>query len=85
IEAEASRLGLHGAIELRKDRAGKVFLTDGAHLILDAAFGGIRDPVALSSRLGDIPGIVEHGLFIGIARGAIIAGGDDLAILGSLD
>ncbi|MBV9051110.1 MAG: ribose-5-phosphate isomerase A, partial [Hyphomicrobiales bacterium] len=43
------------------------------------------DPVALSSRLGDIPGVVEHGLFIGLARGAIIAGGDDLAILGSLD
>ncbi|MBV8447961.1 MAG: ribose-5-phosphate isomerase RpiA [Hyphomicrobiales bacterium] len=85
IEDEASRLGLSGRIELRKDAAGKVFHTDGGHFILDAAFGAIPDPVALSSRLGDIPGVVEHGLFIGLARGAIIAGGDDLAILGSLD
>ena len=84
IETEASRLGLGGRIELRRDAAGKPFVTDGGHYILDAAFGAIDDPVALSSRLGDTPGIVEHGLFIGLARGAIIAGGDDLAILGSL-
>ncbi|MBV9741370.1 MAG: ribose-5-phosphate isomerase RpiA [Hyphomicrobiales bacterium] len=84
IEAEAARLGLVGRIELRKDNSGQVFHTDSGNFILDAAFGAILDPVALSSRLGDIPGIVEHGLFIGIARGAIIAGGDDLAILGSL-
>jgi ribose 5-phosphate isomerase A len=84
IETEASRLGLVGRIELRLDAAGKPFITDGGHYILDAAFGAIRDPVALSSRLGDTPGVVEHGLFIGLARGAIVAGGDDLAILGSL-
>jgi ribose 5-phosphate isomerase A len=84
IESETSRLGLSGRIELRHDANGKPFVTDGGHYILDAAFGAIPDPVALSSRLGDIPGVVEHGLFIGLARGAIIAGGDDLAILGSL-
>jgi ribose 5-phosphate isomerase A len=85
IEAEASRLGLSGNIELRRDAAGDPFVTDGGHYILDAAFGAIADPVALSSRLGDTPGVVEHGLFIGLARGAIVAGGDDLAILGSLE
>ncbi len=85
IEAQASRLGLVGRIELRADASGKAFRTDGGNFILDAGFGAIPDPVALSSRLGDTPGVVEHGLFIGIARGAIIAGGDDLAILGSLD
>ncbi|MBV9569009.1 MAG: ribose-5-phosphate isomerase RpiA [Hyphomicrobiales bacterium] len=85
IEEEASRLGLAGRIELREDTSGEVFHTDGGHFILDASFGAIPDPVALSSRLGDIPGVVEHGLFIGLARGAIVAGGDDLAILGSLD
>ena len=84
VEAQASRLGLAGRIELRKAASGEVFVTDGGHLILDAAFGEIPDAVALSGRLGDIPGVVEHGLFIGLARGAIIAGGDDLAILGSL-
>ncbi|MBV9520359.1 MAG: ribose-5-phosphate isomerase RpiA [Hyphomicrobiales bacterium] len=85
IEEESLRLGLAGPIELRKDASGKIFHTDGGHFILDAGFGAIPDPVALSSRLGDIPGVVEHGLFIGLARGAIVAGGDDLAILGSLD
>jgi ribose 5-phosphate isomerase A len=84
VEAEASRLGLRGNVELRRDGAGKTFVTDGGHFILDAAFGAIPDPVALSSRLGDIPGVVEHGLFIGLARGAIVAGGDDIAIIGSL-
>jgi ribose 5-phosphate isomerase A len=84
IDAEASRLGLGGRVELREDAGGKPFITDGGHYILDAAFGAIPDPVALSSRLGDIPGVVEHGLFIGLARGAIIAGGDNIAILGSL-
>ena len=84
VETQASRLGLVGQIELRRDPSGKIFHTDGGHFILDAAFGAIPDPVALSSRLGDTPGVVEHGLFIGLARGAIIASGDDLAILGSL-
>ena len=86
IEAEASRLGLVGpASNCARTLRGRLFHTDGGHFILDAAFGAIPDPVALSSRLGDTPGVVEHGLFIGLARGAIIAGGDDLAILGSLD
>jgi len=84
IEEEAARLGLRGSIILRKTASGESFITDGGHLILDAAFGEIADPVALSGRLGDIPGVVEHGLFIGLARGAIIAGGDGLRILGSL-
>jgi ribose 5-phosphate isomerase A len=84
IEAEASRLGLAGTVALRKDAAGRPYLTDGGHYILDAAFGAIGDPVALSSRLGDIPGVVEHGLFLGLAQGAIIAGSGNLTILGSL-
>jgi ribose 5-phosphate isomerase A len=84
IESEAASLGLGGRIVLRKTASGEPFITDGGHLILDGAFGEIADPVALSGRLGDIPGVVEHGLFIGLARGAIIAGGDGLTILGSL-
>jgi ribose 5-phosphate isomerase A len=84
IEAEASRLRLAGSVALRNGPGSQPYLTDGGHYILDAAFGAIGDPVALSSRLGDIPGIVEHGLFLGLAHGAIIAGGGDLTILGSL-
>lgn len=73
IEKAASRLGLSGALNLR--RAGdSTFVTDGGHFILDASFGRIPDAEALSNELNSIPGVVEHGLFINMATLAIIAG-----------
>lgn len=71
----ASRLGLAGAVTLRSTD-GKPFVTDGGHLILDASFGRIPDPRALSDALHAIPGVVEHGLFLGLAHVAVIAGTD---------
>ena len=72
IEGAASGLGLTGQIRLRQE--GELpFLTDGGHYILDAAFGRIDDPEALADRLARIPGVVEHGLFIGLASAAIVA------------
>jgi ribose 5-phosphate isomerase A len=68
-------LGLEGPIVLR-EAGGKPFVTDGGHLILDASFGRIPDPRALSSSLHAVPGVVEHGLFIGMADLAIVAGAD---------
>lgn len=80
IEELAKSLGLVGDIILRKD--GEVeFETDGGHLILDASFGRIPDPKALSTELLQIPGVVEHGLFIDIANTAILAGADGIEIL----
>lgn len=73
IEKTASRLGLSGAIALRA-AGGDTFMTDGGHYILDASFGRIPDADALASALNDIPGVVEHGLFINMASLAIIAG-----------
>ncbi|WP_411035755.1 ribose-5-phosphate isomerase RpiA [Shinella sp. BYT-45] len=73
IEKTASRLGLSGAITLRTS-GGDTFTTDGGHYILDASFGRIPDADALASSLNDIPGVVEHGLFINMASLAIIAG-----------
>ncbi|WP_349958448.1 ribose-5-phosphate isomerase RpiA [Rhizobium sp. ZPR3] len=73
IEKAASRLGLSGALNMR--RAGdSLFVTDGGHFIVDASFGRIPDAEALSSKLYSIPGVVEHGLFIHMATQAIIAG-----------
>jgi ribose 5-phosphate isomerase A len=46
--------------------------TDGGHLILDLACDTIPDPVALSEALDRIPGVVEHGLFIGYADQVIV-------------
>jgi len=73
IEKLAARLGLSGEIVVRASGDGP-FMTDGGHLILDASFGRIPDADALARELNAIPGVVEHGLFIGIASLAIIAG-----------
>jgi ribose 5-phosphate isomerase A len=77
VSAAVSELGLSGPVALRM--AGDApFVTDGGHFILDASFGRIPDPRALSDALHAIPGVVEHGLFIGLASVAIIAGGDGI-------
>ena len=73
VEKLAARLGLSGEITVRASGDG-TFMTDGGHLILDASFGRIPDADALAHELNAIPGVVEHGLFIGIASLAIIAG-----------
>jgi len=73
VEKLAAQHGLSGEIAVRASGDGP-FMTDGGHLILDASFGRIPDADALACDLNAIPGVVEHGLFIGIASLAIIAG-----------
>ncbi len=73
ISAAAAEIGVTGELTVR-DRDGKPFRSDGGNLIVDASFGRIPDPKALAERLNRIPGVVEHGLFIGLASLAIIAG-----------
>ena len=75
IAKAASKLGLDCTTRLR-ELDGKPFVSDGGHLIVDASFGLIPDAEALSLALLAIPGVVEHGLFIGMADTAIIAGRD---------
>jgi ribose 5-phosphate isomerase A len=70
-----------GAVTLRRGRDGLAFVTDGGHFILDAALGRIADPASLATRLAAIPGVVEHGLFIGLAHAAVIAGPQGRRIL----
>jgi len=69
----AAGLGLNVEPILRMTQ-GEPFVTDGGHLILDASFGRIPDTRALSDALHAIPGVVEHGLFLGLADTAIVAG-----------
>ncbi|MBR7538991.1 ribose-5-phosphate isomerase A, partial [Mycobacterium tuberculosis] len=77
IEKAAAALDLSGSVTLRMT-GGEAFVTDGGHLILDASFGRIPDTRALSNALHAIPGVVEHGLFLGLARVAILAGADGI-------
>jgi ribose 5-phosphate isomerase A len=51
---------------------GNPYVTDEGHHILDCSFGEIPDPPGLSAELHNIPGVVEHGLFIGMAEMALI-------------
>jgi ribose 5-phosphate isomerase A len=64
--------GNKGPISLRM-RDGKPFVTDNGNAILDCALTRIANPEKLAAALSSIPGVVEHGLFIGMASMAIIA------------
>jgi ribose 5-phosphate isomerase A len=75
IARVAEGLGLKGPLTLRMTQ-DTPFVTDGGHFILDASFGRIPDPRALSIGLHAVPGVVEHGLFLGLAKTAIVAGAD---------
>lgn len=77
ITRAAAELGLSGPLTLRVTN-GQPFVTDGGHLILDASFGRIPDTRALSNALHAVPGVVEHGLFLGMAQLGIIAGADGI-------
>jgi ribose 5-phosphate isomerase A len=59
---------------LRLSKAGEPVVTDGGHLLLDALFGRIPQPEALSADLHRVPGVVEHGLFLGLCSKAYVAG-----------
>jgi ribose 5-phosphate isomerase A len=73
IARAASGLGLEGALSVRM-QGENPFVTDGGHLLIDASFGRIPDAEALSLALLQIPGVVEHGLFLGMADLAVVAG-----------
>ena len=66
---------------LRRGADGEPFRTDGGHLIADCAFGSIPDAELLADLLDIVPGVVEHGLFIGIADEAVLAGPSGLTVL----
>jgi len=67
-----------GSVTLRIKENGTPFLTNQRNLILDAHFGRIANPSELASRLNERAGIVEHGLFIGLASDVIVAAKDDI-------
>jgi ribose 5-phosphate isomerase A len=85
ILAAARACGCDGEVRLRKTPGGQAFVSDNSHYIVDCFFGAIADPDRLADRLAAIPGVVEHGLFIGIAKAVISAGPAGIEILGQLD
>jgi ribose 5-phosphate isomerase A len=73
--------GVSGQMALRKRPDGHVFVTDGGHWIVDAHLGRIPDAARLSALLNAIPGVVEHGLFIGLASTAVLAGAQGIRVV----
>jgi ribose 5-phosphate isomerase A len=81
IEAAVAAVGCTGPALLRRAKDGHAFVTDGGHWILDAALERIADPKSLAERLDGIAGVVEHGLFIGLAHAAVIAGPSGVRVI----
>jgi ribose 5-phosphate isomerase A len=78
----AKRIAALGAeVQLRRDAAGSTYLTDENNHILDCRFGEIPDPDRLARALNEMPGVVEHGLFIGMASLALFARGSEIVEL----
>jgi len=75
---EKKIVALGGAPKLRTKPDGSAYITDNGNWILDCGFGQIVDPPALALALSNVPGIVEHGLFIGLASLALVGRGSSV-------
>jgi ribose 5-phosphate isomerase A len=75
IEALGAEVGLRRGVD------GRTYLTDENNYILDCKFGQIPDVDGLARQLSDMPGVVEHGLFIGMASVVLIAKGSEIVEL----
>ena len=73
--------GVSGQMGVRNGKDGHVFVTDGGHWIVDAHLGRITDAPRLAGLLSLIPGVVEHGLFIGLASTALLAGAQGIRVV----
>jgi ribose 5-phosphate isomerase A len=82
VEDCLRRMNLPDETSLRTAANGEPFFTDGGHYILDAKLLRIDRPEELAGSLQGIPGVVEHGLFIGLATGAIVATANGLDEIG---
>jgi len=82
IEAVAQEIGLVGRTTIRLTSQGAPFLTDGGNYIVDCAYGAIPDVEALARGLDATVGVVEHGLFIGIATSVLVASESGVETLG---
>ncbi len=79
VAARIRALGVEPGLRMTKD--GQAFVTDEGNRILDCPFGAIPDPEALDVTLSTIPGVVEHGLFLGLAHETIVAGDEHVTRL----
>jgi len=63
---------------MRRGTDGSAYVTDEGNFILDCACGEMEDPAAVAAAIRGIVGVVEHGLFLGMAERALIADGAEV-------
>ena len=80
IERVFSESDVSGQMFVRTGKDGHAFVTDGGHWIIDAHLGQIPDAPRLAGLLTSIPGVVEHGLFIGLASTAMLASSQGIRV-----
>jgi ribose 5-phosphate isomerase A len=76
--AEERFIATMGAAVALRMKDGRPVTTDQGNLLLDAAFGPMENPAAIAGQLNGRAGIVEHGLFLGLASDVIVAGKEGL-------
>ena len=81
IEVMSAQAGCEGEIRQRQTPGGGRFVTDQDNYVVDCAFGAIQEPEVLAFALKRVPGVVEHGLFLGVADLAIVADPDGVRVI----
>jgi ribose 5-phosphate isomerase A len=82
----AERLALLGATYRVRGELARPFVTDNGNLIVDLGFpNGIVDPGALGAELKQTAGVVEHGIFVGLADACFVAEREGVRVMGSLN
>ena len=83
IAAALKSVGCSGDMVLRQTSGGVTFITDGGHYIYDCSLEVIPDAEALAAALVRVPGVMEHGLFLGLADAIIVAAPGGVEVIGS--
>lgn len=81
LAAAATALGYGDIVITLRAKDGATFKSDSGNLIYDCAFGAITSAAKLAQAIGDIPGVIEHGLFAGIATTLLVAHPGEVEII----
>ena len=79
VKKKLEDIGAHPMLRSGKD--GSPFITDEGNIIFDCHYGEILDPPAVARTIKSMTGVVEHGLFLGLASVAIVAGPDSARVI----
>ena len=75
VTAQLEEIGFSPKVRQSKTGGGP-YITDEGNLLLDCTSSGIADPEETAAEIRAMVGVVEHGLFLGMAERALIAGVD---------